>query len=74
MPLILVCVELRLQDGSPDDYLFTVLNGGCSQELFDKIVKEVEKKLKQKLFKTCFIQLFCLIRDLEPLVLESLRN
>ena len=36
----------------PKDYDFIVLNGGCSEELYDKIVKDMEKELGKEVIKT----------------------
>lgn len=39
-------VELTLENMDTDNYDYIVLNGGCSQELYDKTVKDMEKELK----------------------------
>lgn len=39
-------IQLTIKDRSPDEYIFIALNGGCSQDFFDKTVKELEKELK----------------------------
>lgn len=44
-------VELTLKDRSPEDYHFIVLNGGCPQDIFDKIVKDIEKEIKTEVIQ-----------------------
>lgn len=44
-------VELTLAKENPEDYHFIVLNGGCSQDLFDKTVKDLEKELKTQVIQ-----------------------
>ncbi|CAM3619248.1 DegV family protein [Erysipelothrix urinaevulpis] len=52
-------MELTIEGKTQEEYDFIVLNGGCSSELYDKIVKEMEKVLKTEIIKT----------DLYPIVL-----
>lgn len=45
-------MALTIKDKNPKDYDFIVLNGGCSEELYDKIVKDMEKELGMEVIKT----------------------